>query len=169
MRQLNTWLIWSFVLLILQSFIINKIQLYGFLNPYLYVGIFLLAPSSISKFSLVLIGASVGAWLDFQLLTGGIHLMASSLLCYLKPGLLDFVVPRADEDSLPFTPADIGLVKWMFYSSIGIIIHHSYLFIIDSHSFNAPLLLIWRIIISTIASSLLLTSVVYFAKPQVER
>ena len=92
MRKLNTWLIWSGFLLILQSFIISKIQVYGFLNPYIYVGIFLLAPTYLGRISFLFLGAVIGAWIDFQIMSGGIHMMASSLLCYFRPKILDFVI-----------------------------------------------------------------------------
>ncbi len=169
MKKLNTWLIWSSFLLVLQSLVINKIQVYGFLNPYIYIGIFLLAPTSIGRIPLLLLGALVGAWIDFQIMTGGIHLMASSLLCYFRPKILDFVIPRADEEDLAFSPVDIGIGKWLIYAGIGTIVHHTYLFSVDAHSFNEPLLLIWRIFISTIASTLLVTSVLYFSKNQLDK
>ncbi len=169
MRKLNTWLIWSGFLLILQSFIISKIQVYGFLNPYIYVGIFLLAPTYLGRISFLFLGAVIGAWIDFQIMSGGIHMMASSLLCYFRPKILDFVIPRADEEDLAFSPIDIGIGKWLIYAGIGIILHHAYLFSVDAHSLNEPLLLIWRTFISSIASTLLITSVLYFSKNQLDK
>jgi hypothetical protein len=168
MRKFSTWLIWSSFLLILQSLVINKIQVYGFLNPYIYIGIFLFAPTSFGKIPLLFVGALIGAWIDFQIMTGGIHMMASSLFCYFRPRILDFIIPRADEEDLPFLPVDIGLGKWLIYAMSGTIVHHTYLFSIDAHSFNEPLLLIWRIFISTMASTLLITSILYFAKNKID-
>ena len=88
MKKINNWLIWSGILIFAQSLIINKIQVYGFLNPYIYVSVFLIVPTSIGKIPLLLIGALVGGFMDLILLTGGIHLMASTLTCFFQPKIL---------------------------------------------------------------------------------
>ena len=164
MKKINNWLIWSGILIFAQSLIINKIQVYGFLNPYIYVSVFLIVPTSIGKIPLLLIGALVGSFMDLILLTGGIHLMASTLTCFFQPKILGYIVPRADEENLPFMPGDLGIPKWLIYSGSTILIHHAYLFFVDSHSFNAPLYLIWRIIISTFATTILTMSILFFVK-----
>tara|TARA_B100000497_G_C7694593_1_gene423651 strand:+ start:3837 stop:4337 length:501 start_codon:yes stop_codon:yes gene_type:complete len=164
MRKMNSWFIWSGILIFAQSLIINKIQVYGFLNPYIYVAIFMLAPTSVGKMPLVLIGGLVGGFMDLVLLTGGMHLMASTLICFFQPKILGYIVPRADEENLGFTPSEIGIPKWLIYSGSTILIHHTYLFFVDSHSFNAPLYLFWRIIISTITTTILTTSILFFIK-----
>ena len=135
MKKINNWLIWSGILIFAQSLIINKIQVYGFLNPYIYVSVFLIVPTYIGKIPLLLIGALVGGFMDLTLLTGGIHLMASTLTCFFQPKILGYIVPRADEENLPFMPSDLGIPKWLIYSGSTILIHHTYLFFV----YNFPL------------------------------
>ncbi len=94
MKRWTTWALWSIGILLFQSFVLSQVQLYGYLNPYLYVAVVLLAPATWSRMHLLWIGAAVGAWMDFQMHSGGMHLMASSLLAYFRPAILSSVLPQ---------------------------------------------------------------------------
>ena len=94
MRHWQLWAIWSLSLLLFQSFILSQVQVYGYLNPYLYILVLLLAPATWSRMNLLIIGALLGAWMDFQMHSGGMHLMATSLVAYFRPQLLASVLPQ---------------------------------------------------------------------------
>ena len=43
MRYWQPWALWSLVILLFQSFVLSQVHIYGYLNPYLYVLVILLA------------------------------------------------------------------------------------------------------------------------------
>jgi len=165
MKNWSNWVYWSLGLLFFQSFVLSQIQVYGYLNPYVYLLVILLVPASASRISLLVIGALVGGFMDFQMLSGGMHLMASTLLAYLRPFLLDFIVPRASEENLGFTRQEVGWQKWVIYTLLGTFIHHFYLFAVDAHGLYNPLGFLWRSFLSAMATVVLMLIMGILMKP----
>ena len=169
MKRWTTWALWSIGILLFQSFVLSQVQLYGYLNPYLYVAVILLAPATWSRMQLLWLGAIVGAWMDFQMHSGGMHLMASSLLAYFRPAILSSVLPRAAEENLGFTLQDMGSGKWLVYTAVAVSVHHGYLFAVDAHGIYHFWAFIWRTLVSGAASLLLLYLTGLLIKPEEAR
>lgn len=169
MKRWTTWAIWSLGILLFQSFVLSQVQLYGYLNPYLYVAVLLLAPATWSRMNLLLLGAGLGAWMDFQMYSGGMHLMASSLLGYFRPAILASVLPRAAEENLGFTLQDMGSGKWLVYTSVAVLLHHGYLFAVDAHGLYHFWGFVWRTLVSGATVVLLLYVLGLLIKPEEAR
>jgi len=169
MRQWQPWALWSLAILLFQSFVLSQVHIYGYLNPYLYVLVILLAPATWSRMTLLCTGALLGAWMDFQMHSGGMHLMASSLLGYFRPALLASVLPRAAEEDLGFTLADMGAGKWITYTGLSVAAHHAYLFAVDAHGLYAFWGYVWRTILSSGTTTLLLYLAASLMKPSGKR
>ncbi|MGA1777580.1 MAG: hypothetical protein ACO39W_02230 [Schleiferiaceae bacterium] len=169
MRHWQPWALWSLAILLFQSFVLSQVHIYGYLNPYLYVLIILLAPATWSRMALLWTGAILGAWMDFQMHSGGMHMMASSLLGYFRPALLASVLPRAAEEDLGFTLSDMGAGKWITYTGLSVAAHHAYLFAVDAHGLYAFWGYVWRTILSTATTTLLLYLAASFIKPSGKR
>ncbi|MEJ6498974.1 MAG: hypothetical protein QNK62_01005 [Cryomorphaceae bacterium] len=165
MRSWSSWGLCSLLILLFQSLILCHVQLYGYLSPYLYIGVILLAPASWTRMNLVLLGALTGAWIDFTMHSGGMHLMASSLLGYVRPQLLASVLPRAAEEDLGFTLADIGPGKWIIYTGLSTAIHHTYLFAVDAYGLWPFIGFMGRIFFSSLATAILLYILGLMIKP----
>lgn len=54
----------------------------------------ILLPTELSKTSCLMIGALVGASIDVVLLTGGLHMSAGIVTCFMTPWLTTFIAPR---------------------------------------------------------------------------
>ena len=169
MRHWQLWAIWSLSLLLFQSFILSQVQVYGYLNPYLYILVLLLAPATWSLMNLLIIGALLGAWMDFQMHSGGMHLMATSLVAYFRPQLLASVLPRAAEEDLGFTMGDMGAGKWLVYTGLATLVHHAYLFAVDAHGLYAFGGYLWRTILSAGTTTMLMYLAGALMKPSGKR
>lgn len=166
MKRWTSWALWSLFVLLFQSLVLSHVQLYGYLNPYLYVAVILLAPATWSRMQLLWLGAAVGAWMDFQMHSGGMHLMATSLLAYFRPAILSSVLPRAAEESLGFTLHDMGAGKWWVYASVSVLVHHGFLFAVDAHGLYYFGGYLWRTLVSGLTTAFLLYVLGLFIKPE---
>jgi rod shape-determining protein MreD len=78
------------LLLALQVIIFNRIDLFGFINPYPYILFILLYPVNGNKAGLLLSSFLMGLLLDMFLNSGGSHAVACVSLAYLRPTFFKF-------------------------------------------------------------------------------
>jgi hypothetical protein len=158
MKRWDQWFAWSIAMLAFQFLVLDHLQVYGYLNPYIYVGIIISAPARWPVWAHVAVATVLGAFMDFHYLSGGLHLMACTLMAAMRPRLLGLVLPRAEEEDLAFGIADIGLGKWLTYALATIAVHHIWLFFWGSISLNFMMDWLYRALLSSLATGLALTS-----------
>lgn len=119
-------------LVFLQVLVLNNIQLGGYINPYVYVLFLLLLPLQTPRWLSLLLGFVAGFVIDVFSQTYGIHTAASLLLIYLRPFVLSLMAPRDDyEFGTRPTISDMGLLWFVSYAGVLILIHHLALFFLE--------------------------------------
>lgn len=88
--------------------------------------------------------------------------MATSLLAYTRPWMLNAVIPRAAEEQLPFAPQDLGLGKWFTLLLLTFGLHHVWLFLWASHDGHVWSLVLLRSLINIVVSGSLATAIGWF-------
>ena len=83
-RELARNIILSLVIVLSQLLIFNHINLFGTVDTYIYVSLFILYKTTYDKTYLILFGFIVGLIIDLSLQTYGAHTLASITVCYLK-------------------------------------------------------------------------------------
>ena len=83
-RELARNIILSFVIVLSQLLIFNHINLFGTLDTFIYVSLFILYKTTYDKTYLILFGFVVGLIIDLSFQTYGVHTLASITVCYLK-------------------------------------------------------------------------------------
>jgi len=162
MTRPGPWIVFSFWVLLAQIFLLSQIEVGGYLSPYLYPLILVLAPANFNRLGLVAISAVIGLGIDLHEGSGGLHLMASSLLAYVRPWILNGIVPRAAEEQLSFAPHDLGLGKWTTLVLLTMGIHHLWLFVWASHGTHILSLVLGRSVLNLLVSAALSTAVAWF-------
>lgn len=150
MNNNQTIKILSFIVLVLvQGLVLNHINFLGYVNPFLYVIFILVYPTTNNRMLFLLISFLLGFMIDMFSDSGGIHAAASVLLAYIRPPLLKFVFGVLyDYQSIKFNQIDLG--NFFIYTTTGVLIHHSVLFILAF--FNSELWL--EILKTTLFSSI---------------
>ncbi len=122
-----------FFFILLQVFILNKIELSGQLNPFLYILFLITLPFETPGWLLMVLGAITGLTVDVFLNTAGMHMAACILLTYVRPHILRGIAPRDSYEpgTLPL-PSHYGFSWFIKYALILTIIHHFFYFLIDS-------------------------------------
>ncbi len=144
------------ILVFLQVFILENINLRGYINPYLYVYFILLLPFEIPGWLLLISSFALGFSIDTFLGTLGIHTASSVLMAFSRPLVIKAIPSRKDfEPGMQPSISDLGFVWFFTYSLILILIHHLALFYIEVFRFTDFFNTFLRVVLSSIFTLLL--------------
>jgi hypothetical protein len=148
--------------ILLQVFVLNEVPpLHQYIMPYIYFLFILWLPFSISRSGLLLVSFITGIFLDFFTKTPGLHAAACVLIGYIRPFLINLLMPQQGVEFNYREPSvsSLGFSQYATYVSLLTLFHHSWLFLIQSFQFGNLLYIILKIIGSTLVSLLLITIV----------
>lgn len=138
-------------LVLLQVIILNKINLGGYINPYLYVLFIILLPFETPIWLLLICGFLIGLTIDWFSNTLGMHAAATVLVAFFRPFVIR-LLSAGDEFEGGIVPGirDMGFRRFLTYSFIIIFLHHMTYFYIEIFKFNEFLSTFYRGLISTV-------------------
>jgi len=141
----------SFLLLVLfQGLILNNIELGGYINPYLYVVFILMLPFETPNWLVLIIGFLLGLGIDIFTSTLGMHISATVFMAFARAYLLRMIQPRGGYDyGLKPNVQMMGLVWYLLYASILVLLHHLFLFYIESFKLTQFFQTMGRALLST--------------------
>lgn len=141
------------LLLALQVIILNRILVFTFVSPVIYVLILLLLPFNISRSFLMVLGFLLGISLDIFSHTLGLHAAACLMVAYLRPFVMNILSPQGGFEPSSKTPsaATMGWAPFFTYCAILIFIHHTIYYGLEVFDFSN----IWYILGKTLVSGLL--------------
>lgn len=148
--------------ILLQVFVLNEVPpLHQYIMPYIYFLFILWLPFNISRSGLLLVSFITGIFLDFFTKTPGLHAAACVLIGYIRPFLINLLMPQQGVEFNYREPSvsSLGFSQYATYVSLLTLFHHSWLFLIQSFQFGNLLYIILKIIGSTVVSLLLITIV----------
>lgn len=140
------------LLTVLQVMVISNLNLSPFLIPNILPLFILLLPFSIPRWLLMLIGFFSGMAADIFLGTLGFNTAANLLLAYIRPFIINLITPKGTEFEQSPNIFSQGFTWFLIYLSIAVLIHHSFYLLIESGTFYNIILLLTRIILSSILS-----------------
>ena len=141
----------QFVLLVLfQVLVLNNINLFGYLNPYLYLVFVFFYPLRKDKGNFLFLSFLLGLCIDFFSNSGGINAAATLFIAFIRLPLLTKVLNKPDFDYLSFNLRSIAFGKSFIYIFLLTLIHHLILFGLEYFSFNAIGIVIKKAFLSSI-------------------
>jgi len=146
-----------FIILVgLQVFILENINLRGYINPYLYVYFILLLPFETPGWLLLIASFLMGFSIDTFVGTMGIHTAASVLMAFARPLIIKAIPSRKEfEPGMKPSISDLGFLWFFTYSLLLIFIHHFALFYLEVFSFTDFFNTLLRVLLSSIFTILL--------------
>ncbi|MCK5764380.1 MAG: rod shape-determining protein MreD [Bacteroidales bacterium] len=150
------------ILVLIQVFVLNNIRINGYVNPYLYVLFILLLPFEIPGWLLLLSSFFLGLSIDIFAHTPGMHAAASVFMAFSRPTVIRFISGTKGIES-GMTPGikDLGFQWFFLYSLILILLHHLLLFYLEVFRFNEFLQTLYRALLSTLSTLVLVILVEY--------
>ncbi len=145
-----------------QVIILNNIHLHGLFNPLLYPLFILLLPIETSPALLLLLAFLSGWVVDWFAHTGGLHASASLVTAFLRPVIIRFLKPAGGylPEDRP-TISSMGFTWFLTYSSILLLVHHLFLFMIETLSLTQFSFIIEKILLSSLVSITLMIILQY--------
>ena len=144
-------------LVLLQVLVLNHVNLFGYLNPLIYIVWVFLFPIRKNQ-SLFLIGSFLlGLSIDFFSNSGGINAAATLFIAYVRLPILKAVLRKSDFDFLLFKLRTISIDKIFIYITTLTIIHHFIVFTLEYLSLNAFTTIISNTFFTSIFTILLST------------
>ncbi len=144
-----------FILLILvQFYVLDKIHLHQLVTPYLYFLFIIWMPFSLPRGWQMILGFLLGFTLDSFRHTPGFHAAACVLIAYLRPFLINLLIPQEGADTNyeePSARSMGGVLPYMVYAGLLTLLHHSWLFLLEAFSFGN----FWYFILKTLFSTLI--------------
>ncbi|MFY7841125.1 MAG: rod shape-determining protein MreD [Lacibacter sp.] len=144
---------------LLQVFVLNEVPpLHQYIIPYIYFLFILWLPFSISRSGLLLLSFITGLCVDFFTKTPGLHAAACVLIGYIRPFLINLLMPQQGVEFNYREPSvsSLGFSQYATYASVLTLFHHTWLFLIQSFQWGNMLYVLLKIIGSTVVSLLLI-------------
>ena len=120
--------------IVFQVYILNQVPpLHRFIVPYVYFLYILWLPFRINRFWLLVISFVFGLSLDFFTGTYGLHAAPCVLIAYLRPFLLNLLIPQETTEQSYIEPGhkSMGWAPYVLYIGVLSFIHHFYLVLIE--------------------------------------
>lgn len=165
---MNSALLWNIVRFILllaaQVLIFNRIDLFGFINPFPYILFIILFPVNGNKYGLIFSSFLLGITMDLFCNSGGVHAASCLILAYNRPSIFKFSFGLSYEYQT-VKLNDVLTPERFSFILISVVIHHFILFLLEIFKFSY----IWEILVRTTLSSIFTVIfciiIIYLIKP----
>ncbi len=158
------------LLVLLQVFLLNKINFFGYLNPYIYILFIMLLPFETPGWLLLLLAFLTGLVIDMFANTPGLNAAASVLMAFMRPAVINLVGNKPDYDqSGEPSMRDMGFQWFLPYAILMVMIHHLALNLIDVFNFHEMGQTFLRVILSSTFTIIFILLAQYMFSGQKER
>ncbi|TVZ52171.1 rod shape-determining protein MreD [Dokdonia sp. Hel_I_53] len=144
-----------FVLLMaIQVYIFNNVNLFGYINPYPYVLFLLIFPFTANRSIYILIAFITGITIDMFGNSGGIHATACLFLAYLRPYALRFAFGVSYEYNT-IKLSKVGFYERFVFIAVMVILHHFILFSLEVFNISNILYTLNKTLVTSIFTIIL--------------
>jgi hypothetical protein len=152
------------LLLSAQVLVFNRVDLFGFVNPYPYILFIILFPVNGNKTALLASSFFLGLIMDMFWNSGGVHAASCLILAYYRPAIFKFSFGLSYEyqtvklnDSL--TPERFSFIL------IAVVLHHFVLFLLEIFKVSFLWEILGRTLLTTIFTIITCIIIIYIIKP----
>ena len=148
-----------------QILLLNNIQLFGYMQPLIYIWFIILLPNNFPKWLVMILGFLMGFTMDVFSAQLGFHTATATLTATIKPMLLSWFVNNFDNNTFRPSISEMGFLSYLGFVSAMTFLHTLVYNLIESFSFAEILSLLLRVLISSLISvGLILISDALFIK-----
>jgi len=123
-------------LILLQVVVFNHINLFGFINPMIYIAWVFLFPFRKNISLLLILSFVLGLSVDFFSDSGGINAAATLFIAFIRLPILKIVLKKSDFDHWSFNLRTVSFSKALLFIAVLTIIHHLIVFSLAYFSFQ---------------------------------
>ena len=153
------------LLLLAQVMIFNRIDLFGFINPFPYVLFIILYPVNGNKSGLLAASFLLGLSMDmFCNSSGGVHAASCLILAFFRPAIFKFSFGLSYEYQT-VKLNDVLTPERFSFILIAVVIHHFILFVLEVFKLSFLWDILTRTILSTLFTIITCIIIIYIIKP----
>ena len=153
------------LLVLLQVLVINNIRLGGYVHPSIYILFIMLLPINIPGWQLLLLGFALGFSVDLFTGTPGLHAGATTLMAFCRPHIIKLVSGTQKFENIHEPNLNQLDGMWFLrYVLCMTLVHHFWLFLLESFSFHLIGQVLLRILLSVPVSVFLIMMILYIFK-----
>lgn len=156
--------------MLVQVYVLDNIHLHQMVTPYLYFLFILWLPFNINRTLLMIVGFIVGFTLDSFRHQPGFHASACVMIAYLRPFLINILIPQEGAESnynAPSVQSMGGLMAFMVYAGLLAFIHNAWVFLLEAWQFGNMWYFLTKTLLSTaITLVLILITELIFPRKQ---
>jgi hypothetical protein len=152
------------LLLTAQILIFNRIDLFGFINPFPYILFIILYPVNGNKSGLLAASFLLGLLMDMFWNSGGVHAAACLVLAYYRPAIFKFSFGLSYEYQT-VRLNDVVTPERFSFLLIAIVLHHFVLFVLEVFKVSFLWDILVRTVLSTIFTIMTCIIIIYIIKP----
>lgn len=142
-------------LLLLQVILLNNIELFGYINPFLYILFVILFPFNKNRGAVLFFSFLLGLFVDMFLNSGGTNAAATLFIAYVRLPILKTILRKSEIDYVVFNILKQPLLKIIVYVSILIFIHSFIIFSIEYFKFSDLGIILSRTFLTSIFTIIL--------------
>lgn len=151
-----------FIYLFYQVLILKNIVLFNTAFCFLYVAYLFFLPVDSNPLFLMVAGFLMGFAIDIFYDSIGLHAFACVLVMYVRNYYLSAITPQGGYDSTATPSIAINGMQWfLIYTIPMVFLHHSILFFVEAGGFDMFWFTLWKVIMSTMFTSLVVVIVQY--------
>lgn len=152
------------LLLLAQVMIFNRIDLFGFINPFPYVLFIILYPVNGNKSGLIVASFLLGLFMDMFCNSGGVHATSCLILAFFRPAIFKFSFGLSYEYQT-VKLNDVLTPERFSFILIAVVIHHFILFVLEVFKLSFLWDILTRTILSTLFTIITCIIIIYIIKP----
>lgn len=154
------------IVIFLQVFVFNHINLWGYAIPLLGVVVLYHTPLNAGRIGNMFLAFTTGLILDAFSNSPGVAAGAMTVAAFVQHPLLHAMAPKdAVEDALP-NASLLGWYKYVSYMAILMAVHHLVYFMYEAFTFFNAVDLVLRLLGSYVLSVVLALSIEFFLSPK---
>lgn len=144
-----------FILILLQVLVLNRIAIFNYATPFLYIYFIIKLPISLNRNILLLLSFTFGFIIDIFCNTPGINALATTVAAFVQQPLRR--VLYATDDYAEQIPSYAALRNVFIKSTlVTVLLHHTILILIESLSYVNMSMVVLRILSSTVLTFILI-------------
>ncbi|MBL7701735.1 MAG: rod shape-determining protein MreD [Ferruginibacter sp.] len=141
-----------FLFILVQVFVLDKIHLHQMVTPYLYFLFIIWLPFRMGRTQQMLLAFLLGFAMDSFRHHPGFHSAACVLIAYIRPFLVNILIPQEGADANYEEPSFKslgGFLPYLIFISVLTVLHHGWLFLLEAWQFGN----IWYFLVKTLLST----------------
>lgn len=152
------------LLLAAQVLIFNRIDLFGFINPFPYILFIILYPVNGNKSGLLAASFLLGLLMDMFWNSGGVHAASCVVLAYYRPAIFKFSFGLSYEYQT-VKLNDVLTPERFSFLLIAVVLHHFVLFVLEVFKISFLWDILVRTVLSTLFTIITCIIIIYIIKP----